>query len=368
MNPKTPLREERGMIENAGQARILVVDDDARNTELLHAYLTSIGYEVITASSGEQALGIVAAQPPDLILLDVMMPGLNGLEVCARLKGREETRLIPIVMVTALRETKDKIRAIEVGADDFLSKPFNIYELAARVKSLLRIKRLHDELEQKNDLLYNVLNRYMSTEVSTQILRDPDRYLQLGGETRRVTVLFVDIKGFTQFAERHSPTRVVELLNTCFSELTKIIFKWRGTFDNFLGDAIMAFYGAPVSDEDDEWRALKTALELQETFQMWKGKWQTEDLTDLGLAIGLHTGEAIVGNIGSELVMHYTVIGDTANVAKRLQELAKKGQILISAATYCPVADRAMVRELEPQVLRGRQEPIKVYELQGLLD
>ena len=237
------------MLEDVGQAKILVVDDDFRNTELLHAYLTSIGYEVVTASSGERALEIVAAQPPDLILLDVMMPGLNGLEVCARLKKREETRLIPIVMVTALRETEDKIKAIEVGADDFLSKPFNIYELAARVKSLLRIKRLYDELERKNALLYDVLNRYMSTEVSTQILRDPDRYLQLGGETRMVTVLFVDIKGFTQFAEQHSPTRVVELLNTCFSELTKIIFKWRGTFDNFLGDAIMAFYGAPVSYE-----------------------------------------------------------------------------------------------------------------------
>ena len=356
------------MPEDIGQARILVVDDDFRNTELLHTYLASIGYDVVTASNGIQALEVVAAQSPDLILLDVMMPGLDGLEVCARLKSREETRPIPIVMVTALRETKDKIKAMEVGADDFLSKPFNIYELATRVKSLLRIKRLYDELEQKNDLLYNVLNRYMSTEVSTQILRDPDRYLQLGGETRQVTVLFVDINGFTQFAEQHSPTRVVELLNTCFSELTKVIFKWRGTFDNFLGDAIMAFYGAPVSYEDDEWRALKTALELREAFQAWQEEWQTEDLTSLGLAMGLHTGEAIVGNVGSELVMHYTVIGDTANVAKRLQELAKKGQILISAATYQAVADRAAVRELEPQVLRGRQESIRIYELQELSD
>jgi adenylate cyclase len=354
------------MPEDAGQARILVVDDDFRNTELLNTYLAKIGYDVVTASNGKQALEIVTDHPPDLILLDVMMPGLNGLEVCARLKGREETRLIPIVMVTALREVEDKIKAIEVGADDFLSKPFNIYELAARVKSLLRIKRLHDELEHKNALLYNVLSRYMSTEVSTQILRDPDRYLQLGGETRPVTVLFVDIKGFTQFAEQHSPTRVVKLLNTCFSELTEVIFKWRGTFDNFLGDAIMAFYGAPVSYEDDEWRALKTALELREAFWAWKERFQTEDLTSLGLAMGLHTGEAIVGNVGSELVMHYTVIGDTANVAKRLQELAEKEQILISAATYEAVADRAVVRALEPQVLRGRQEPIEVYELRDL--
>lgn len=356
------------MAQNPDSARILVVDDDPRNTDLLYTYLTSIGYKVVTASNGKEALARVDDQPPDLILLDVMMPGLNGLEVCSQLKSREETRLIPIVMVTALREVEDRIKALEVGADDFLSKPFNIYELAARVKSLLRIKRLHDELEQKNALLYNVLNRYMSSEVSKQILRDPDRYLQLGGETRRVTVLFVDIKGFTLFAERHSPSRVVELLNTCFSELTKIIFKWRGTFDNFLGDAIMAFYGAPVSYEDDEWRALKTALELREAFSTWQKEHQTEDLTDLGLAMGLHTGEAIVGNIGSELVMHYTVIGDTANVAKRLQELAEKGQILISAATYEPVADRAVVRPLEPQVLRGRQEPIQVYELQGLAD
>ncbi len=358
-----------GQIEEnqATTGTILVVDDDIRNAELLETYLTRVGdYRVIIAQDGVEALERVEAEDPDLILLDVMMPRMDGYQVCARLKGDQSTRFIPIVMVTALHGTEERIKALEVGADDFVSKPFNIYELLARVKSLIRIKHLHDELEKKNELLFNVLNRYMAQEVSSLILEDPERHLKLGGESRRVTVLFADIRGFTKFSETHSPDQVVDILNAVFSELIKVVFKWKGTFDKYLGDAVMAFYGAPVSYEDDTWRAIRTAWELRQVFNDLVGSWGDSEMAELGLGIGLHCGEAVVGNIGSERVMDYTVIGDTANVARRLQELADKGQILISQAIYSEVEERLQAVRLSPQRVHGRQEPIVCYEIKGI--
>jgi class 3 adenylate cyclase len=347
--------------------KILVVDDDINNLKLLTLYLELADYQVTTALSGKKALQKVKEELPDLILLDVMMPGLDGYQVCAKLKGDEATQFIPIVMITALQETGDRIRGIEVGADDFLSKPFDEHELMARVKSLLRIKGLHDELERKNELLFKITNRYVTEEISSLILEAPDKYLKLGGESRVVTVLFADIRGFTEFAGTHNAKRVVEVLNRLFSELTRVIFQYKGTFDKYIGDAVMAFYGAPVSYEDDVIRALQTALEMQQVFGQMKEEWESEELTSLALGIGLNTGEAVVGNIGSEKVMDYTVIGDAANVAKRLQEIAAPGQILISKSTYLQVKDQAIAEEIHPTRLKGKLEPIAVYELKGLL-
>jgi adenylate cyclase len=347
--------------------KVLVVDDDINNVKLLTLYLELAEYQVVAALSGKEALQKVKEALPDLILLDVMMPGLDGYQVCAKLKGDEATQFIPIVMITALQETQDRIRGIEAGADDFLSKPFDEHELMARVKSLLRIKGLHDELEQKNELLFNIMNRYMTEEISTLILEAPDKYLKLGGESRVVTVLFADVRGFTEFAETHDAKRVVEILNRLFSELTRVIFKYKGTFDKYIGDAVMAFYGAPVSYEDDVIRALQTALEMQQVFGQMREKWEGEELLSLALGIGLNTGEAVVGNIGSEKVMDYTVIGDTANVAKRLQEIAAPDQILISESTYQQVKDQAIVKEIHPTHLKGKLEPIAIYELKGLV-
>jgi adenylate cyclase len=348
--------------------KILAVDDDVDNVELLRTYLQLAGYQVTTARSGEEALQKVEKEPPDLILLDVVMPGMDGYQVCAKLKGDKATQFIPIVMISALQDQEDRVKSIEAGADDFLSKPFDEHELMARASSLLRIKGLHDEVERKNELLFKIMNRYVTEEVSTLILDAPDRYLKLGGESRIVTVLFADIRGFTEFAESHSAKRVVEVLNRLFSELTKVIFKYKGTFDKYIGDAVMAFYGAPVSYEDDIIRALQTALEMQQVFGQIKEKWESEELTSMALGVGLNTGEAVVGNIGSEKIMDYTVIGDTVNVAKRLQEIAGSGQILISQSTYRQVKDQAIVKEIHPTPLKGKLEPTAIYELKGLVD
>ncbi len=343
---------------------ILVVDDNEQNIELLEAMLLPQGYDVISARDGIEALERVEQFTPHLVLLDVMMPRMDGFEVTRRLRGRPETASVPILMLTALRELSDKVRGLELGADDFLSKPFNRIELLARVRSLLRIKHLHDQLEQKNALLHQVLTRYVAAEVANEILANPDQNLKLGGQTTRVSVLFADIRGFTRFSEHRKAEEVLGVLNTIWHRLVPFVFEMRGTFDKYLGDAIMAFYGAPISYEDDTVRAVRTAVALQQEFLSLKE--EIPALAEMGLGVGIFTGDAVVGNVGSEQMMDYTTIGNTPNMARRLQENAKGGQIIICEATYEAVKDIVEARAIEPLSLKGRGAPMAAYEILAL--
>jgi class 3 adenylate cyclase len=341
--------------------RVLIADDDWLNRDLLEAYLVSSGCEVVTAADGVAGLDLARAAPLDLALLDVQMPRMDGLALCRALKSSPQTRFVPVIIVTALDSEDEKLKALEAGADDFVSKPYNSIVLLTRVRSLLRIKRLHDDLETRNRVLRQVLDRYVAEDVADIILTDPERYLKLGGEARAVTVLFADIRGFTRFTEQHTAPQVVETLNRIFPALSQVVFNFRGTFDKYIGDALMAFYGAPVAAADDPQRAVDTAREMMRVFR-GLGQQGGLDLRGLGLGVGLHSGEAIVGNIGSERVMDYTVVGDTVNVAKRLQELADGGQILLSEATYRLVKG-VRARRQPPLQLMGRQEPITAFAI-----
>ncbi|MBC8506058.1 MAG: response regulator, partial [Chloroflexi bacterium] len=246
---------------------ILIADDDRFIRDLLETYLTDAGCNVRAFANGAQAWEAIQENLPDLVLLDIRMPQMDGLTVCGMLKKNPETQFIPVVIVTALDAEDEELNAIEAGADDFITKPFNSVILLTRVRSLLRLKRLHDDLESRNDLLRQVLNRYVDHEIADVILTDPDRYLKLGGETRDITVLFADLREFTNFSASHPAPQVVDILNLVFNEMVELVYHNQGTFDKFLGDAIMAFYGAPIGGEDDTRRALRTALEMQECFK-----------------------------------------------------------------------------------------------------
>ena len=345
--------------------RILVVDDIMANVELLEALLTIEGYEVIPAYNGEEALHQVALEEPDLILLDVMMPGMNGFEVCQRIKTDESTQLIPVVLVTALDQLEDKLRGLDAGADDFLTKPFNRMELKARIRSLLRIRSLHNDIEQKRRLLFRLLNRYMSEEIVTTILEDPEKRLKLGGEKREVAILFADIRGFTTFSEGTTAERVVEVLNECFQDITEVVFERKGTFDKYVGDCILAFYGAPLSYGDDLERCVQTAIDMQRIFQTMSSRWTDPAMKALGLGIGINFGEVVVGNIGSERLMDYTVIGDQVNLAQRLEQMAQRGQIVISEKVYKTLESSMQASELPPLTLKGKRDPVTAYLLEG---
>lgn len=341
--------------------QILVVDDNKRNVKLLISILGSRGYEILAAYNGLEALKSVAEHMPDLIMLDALMPEMDGFEVSRALRENPETKHIPILMLTALREVEDKVRGLEAGADDFLTKPFHTVELLARARSLLRIKQLHDELEKKNELLESILMHYVSRDIAREILSDPEQHLQLGGRNYNVSVLFADIRGFTNFSERHEPALVTEALNYIFNDLVPLVFENHGTLDKYLGDAVMAFYGAPISDVDNAQQALDTACAMQQRFVSVCQEMSI--LRGLGLGVGICTGDAIVGNIGSEQFMDYTVIGNTPNIAKRLQENAQAGQILIDESTYLAAKDSISAREIPPLWLKGRSAAVSAYEV-----
>jgi adenylate cyclase len=346
---------------------IVIADDDWYIRDVLENYLVNAGCQVRAFPNGELAWQAVQEQRPDLMLLDVRMPVMDGLSVCRQIKGDSSTQFIPVVIVTALDSQDDELIAIEAGADDFITKPFSSIILLTRVRSLLRLKKLHDDLESRNQLLNQILNRYVDQEISDIILTDPERYLKLGGETRQVSVFFADLRDFTQFSASTPATQVVDTLNLVFKELVEIVLQHKGTFDKFLGDAIMAFYGAPIGGDDDTRRALHTALDMQRCFRQLQSETSNQFLSSLGLGVGIHSGEAIVGNIGSERLMDYTVIGDTVNIARRLQETARAGEILISSSVIKLVPNVDAERK-GLQQLAGRTKPVDVYRLLGLDD
>jgi adenylate cyclase len=341
--------------------RILAVDDNKQNLSLLEKALKAAGYEVLTAADGRTALELIGSAGPDLVLLDVMMPGMSGYEVCHQIRANEATCLLPVVMLTALTDVTDRIRGIESGADDFLSKPVNREELLTRVRSLLRIKALHDEVETKNHLLRNLFGRYVSADVAAEIVADPGRHLRLGGDKREVTALFGDLRGFTPLAEQLDPQDVVDILNSYLKLVVDAVFEFRGTLDKFRGDGFMAFFGAPIAREDDPLNAVRCALAIQE--RLARIAFVKFPELRLHMGVGINTGIVIAGNIGSERRTDYTVIGNEVNTAQRFEANAGPGQILITGKTYERVKQAVQVRELGRLRVAGKQEGVEAYDV-----
>jgi len=341
--------------------KILAVDDNKQNLELLTRALGAAKYEVITASDGPTALQLIDSGAVDLVLLDVMMPGMSGYEVCEKIRANDATRLLPVVMLTALHDVSHRIRGIAAGADDFLTKPFNREELLTRVKSLLRIKTLYDDIETKNVLLRRVIGRYVSEAVAAEIVADPGRHLKLGGEKRDVTVLFGDLRGFTPMAERLDAEDVVDILNVYLGHVIDLVFEFRGNLDKFRGDGFMAFFGAPMAGGDDATSAVRCALALQERLKSITFA-RFPDIRLLA-GIGINSGAVIAGNVGSERRTDYTVIGNQVNLAQRFEANAGPGQILITGATYERVKEFIDVRDLGLLRVTGMQDGVMAYDV-----
>ena len=357
--------------------RVLIVDDDPDMAGLLARMLVQQGMQAEIAADGQVALEMIAAAPPDLVLLDVQMPGPSGFDICLKLKGQEATALLPVVLITALEDQVSRVRGIEAGADDFLSKPVRREELVARVKTLRRLHETRKELEgrrlaaevQRKEEIRKAFARYISPRLAERVLRESrdsqDVFRDLSNRAT-VVALFADLRGFTRLSESVPVSSIVPMLNEYFTELTAAAYDNEGTVFSMAGDSLLVGFNVPVPQPDATERAVATGRAMIRRFAPVAARWQSEHGLATGIGVGIEAGEVVVGNVGSPSFMSYTVIGDPVNVAARLMQRAEPNEILIGPRASLSLSamlggstplDRRAVK------LKGKAEPVEVVTL-----
>lgn len=350
---------------------ILAVDDREENRELLARYLTRGGHRVITAAGGEEALERLAKAAVDVVLLDRRMPGLDGRDVLQRIKGDERWRATPVIMISGEQDMPGIIECIEAGADDYLCKPFNPVLLRARIAAGIERKRWHEQeqryrrqLERSERFIRATFGRYLSDDIVTDILERP-RGLELGGDRREVTIMMADIRGFSRLTEQLPPERVVSLLNRYLGAMSGIILQHGGTIDEFLGDAILAVFGAPRRHDDDPERAARCALAMQRAMAGINAANRHDALPDLHVGIALNTGTVIAGNIGSERRSKYGFVGHAMNVTSRIEDAAGRGEILVADSTRRALGAAYRFGEARTLRAKGIDEALILHPLKA---
>ncbi len=355
-------------------ARILVVDDVADNVEILRMRLTALGYEVVVAEDGEQALAKVAETLPDLVLLDIMMPKIDGLEVVRRIKADKSLPFIPVILVTAKVSPKDVVAGLDAGGDDYLPKPIDHGALVARVRAMLRIKALHDQVHELNQGLeakvqsqvgelerVGRLKRFLAPQLAQAIISTGDEKI-LENHRREVAAFFCDLRGFTSFSETAEPEDIMALLAEYHGAVGPLIRKYEGTLDRFTGDGMLVFFNDPVPCPDPAARAARLALEMRTAVAGLVPQWARRGHT-LGFGIGMAQGYATLGRIGFEDRFDYTAIGAVINLAARLCADAKDGQILVTGRLATEIEDIVVMEDLGEREVRGMSRPIAVRNL-----
>lgn len=355
--------------------RVLIVDDDPDMLGFLAHMLRGEGMTAETAADGAEGIRKVQAAAPDLILLDVMMPGQTGFDVCASLKSDEATAMIPIVLVTSLDDSGSRVRGIEAGADDFLSKPVKREELIARVKTLRRLHETRRELESRRlsaeisnrEAIRSAFSRYVSPQLAERILADAGEEGELFSDRAlrvNVVALFADLRGFTRITESTEVGDVVAMLNEYFTILTDAAYHHDATIFNMAGDSLLVGFNVPFPQEDATRRAFLTAEEMVSRFAPVARRWEDNYGLASGVGIGICMGEAILANVGSPHYTSYTIIGNPVNTAARLMQTAPANEVLMCGTVYEEIKSLLPPNGVEPRgevALRGKQEPIAVY-------
>ena len=369
--------------------RILAVDDMPTNLEILRVRLEAQGYEVITAEDGEQALTKARELEPDLVLLDIMMPKLDGIAVLKQLKQDAMLRFVPVILVTAKSDIRDVVNGLDAGGDEYLTKPFEHAALTARVRSLLRVKELHDTVQHQatklqeqteqlsswNRLLeervaeqlteierVGRLKRFLAPQVAQMIASSDLPDSVLASHRQEITVLFCDLRGFTNFTETSEPEEVMAVLRDYHENLGELIFRYEGTLERFLGDGIMIVFNDPIPCVDHTERAVRLALDMRERVNALGTQWRRKG-HELGFGIGIATGFATVGQIGFQERREYTAIGSVINLASRICDEAGTGQIVIPARVLASVDQSVKVKTLGELTLKGFDKPLAAYDV-----
>jgi len=355
------------------RATILVVDDTADNLSLMSELLNG-KYKVKVANNGLKALDHAAKDPPpDLILLDIMMPEMDGYEVCRRLKTDSRTCDVPIIFLTAMTQAEDEAKGFEAGAVDYIHKPIVPAILLARVRTQLDLRHIRRELESRNKRLQNLssqLSKYLSPQVYESIFSGT-KDASLKTQRKKLTIFFSDIKNFTSTTENMSPEDLGYLLNKYFTEMTTIALTHGATIDKFVGDAMLMFFGDPetLGVKEDAIACVQMAIAMQRRMRDLQNEWRDKGYQNpFEVRVGINTGYCNVGNFGSAARMDYTVIGAEVNLAARLEQNAKPGSVLLSYETYALVRDHFDLEEREPIQAKGIARPIQTFELLGIYD
>ncbi len=367
----------------ATKSTVLVVDDQPANVRLLEAILAPRGYDVRTASSGEDALHTIEADDIDLVLLDIVMPGIDGYEVCRRIREQVDTAYLPVVMVTASGD-EQKVKALEAGADDFLTKPVNQSELLARVASLARIKRYQDTIKRQTGELaawnqelesrveaqvsqlqrMGRLRRFLAPQLAELIVDSGDESF-LESHRREIVVVFCDLRGFTTFAEASEPEEVMGVLEEYHQALGDLIFRFEGTLERFAGDGLMVFFNDPVRCEDGPLRAIRMSVAMRTRVRGLAETWGRHG-HDLALGIGVAQGYATLGKIGFDGRNDYAAIGSVTNLAARLCADAEPWQILATERVYSAAGDGVIGDDAGWRELRGFSRTVHAFTVRGL--
>jgi len=372
------LAQDSAAVTGGESGSILVVDDNEINRDLLSRYLERQGHTVQVADNGRQALEMIATGGFDLVLLDILMPELNGYQVLQHLKQSETWRDLPVIMISALDEMDSAVRCIELGAEDYLPKPFNPVLLRARVQACLEKKRLRDlkvaqqqkllelnaALELRNRFIRQTFGSYLSDEIVDVILKKGG--LKIEGEKRRATILLADLRGFTSLSERLPAEDVVTMLNIYLETMIEIIQKYQGTIDEFIGDGILVIFGAPILRPDDPQRAVACAVEMQLAMASVNDRNRQAGYPEVALGIGINTGEVVMGNIGSKKRIKYAVVGRAVNLTARIESYTVGGQIFISESTLDECGDVCRIDTAMKVMPKGVKKPLTIHEVGGI--
>ena len=371
--------------------QILIVDDNAANVDILETRLAAHGYDIITARDGAEGLAVAMERKPDLILLDIMMPKMDGIEVCRRLKGDPSLPFIPIILVTAKAAVEDVVAGLEAGGDEYLTKPVDQKALVARVESMLRIKELHDTTQEQAERIeadaarlaewneslrkqvaqqvaeldrVGQLKRFFSPQIADVIASSgPDDLM--ASHRREITVVYCDLRGFTPFAETAEHEDLMRVLGEYHEAVGPLIFRFEATLEHFAGDGLMAIFNDPVPCPDPAARAVRMAFAMRVAVDGLVERWRKRGY-DLGLGVGIAVGYATLGQIGFEGRFHYGAIGTVLNLASRLCDAAEAGQILLTQRVYADVEDLAEVEPFGDLELKGFAKPVPTLNLLAL--
>jgi adenylate cyclase len=371
------------------QASILVAEDDAVARSTLTKALEQEGHRVTAAVDGRQALELLGTEAFDAVLLDIVMPEVDGFEVLAQMKADPRLRHLPVIVITSIDDVASAVRCIETGADDYLTKPFDPVLLRARLGGGLTKKRLHD-LERRHLEEVTGLNRRLEARIEEQMAElvrtgELRRFLppqvaegllsgNLGSdglERRKVTILFSDMVGFTDLSDTLDPEELAEVLDEYLREMTAVLITHGGTLDNYIGDGIMAVFGAPkpMDEQDQAWAAVQAALAMRDRSSELSARIRGRGIpADLQIRVGINAGHCMVGVFGSDVLRAYKIVGFAVNIAARLQTEAAPGTILSGYRTYAMVRERVRAERREPLSLKGAARPVEAWEILGVAD